>query len=52
MTKKGHWYDIHSPVIPARNAEIQPYFHFYAKSKIRGFLCLSKGVIPALDAGI
>ncbi|WP_256359371.1 hypothetical protein [Wolbachia endosymbiont of Ctenocephalides felis wCfeJ] len=23
-------------VIPARDAGIQPYFHFYAKSKIRG----------------
>ncbi|WP_168455342.1 hypothetical protein [Wolbachia endosymbiont of Ctenocephalides felis wCfeJ] len=28
-------------VIPARDAGIQPYFHFYTKSKIRGFLCSS-----------
>ncbi|WP_168456109.1 hypothetical protein [Wolbachia endosymbiont of Ctenocephalides felis wCfeJ] len=28
-------------VIPALDAGIQPYFHFYAKSKIRDFLCSS-----------
>ncbi|WP_168455965.1 hypothetical protein [Wolbachia endosymbiont of Ctenocephalides felis wCfeJ] len=39
-------------VIPARDAEIQPYFHFYIESKIRGFLCSSNGVIPARNAGI
>ncbi|WP_168455599.1 hypothetical protein [Wolbachia endosymbiont of Ctenocephalides felis wCfeJ] len=42
----------HSPVIPARDAVIQPYFHFYTESKIRGFLFSSNGVIPARDAGI
>ncbi|WP_168455322.1 hypothetical protein [Wolbachia endosymbiont of Ctenocephalides felis wCfeJ] len=30
-----------NPVIPAFDAGIQPYFHFYAKSKIRGLLYLS-----------
>ncbi|WP_168455966.1 hypothetical protein [Wolbachia endosymbiont of Ctenocephalides felis wCfeJ] len=43
---------IHNSVIPVRDAGTQPYFHFYAKSKIRGLLCSSKGVIPARDAGI
>ncbi|WP_168455332.1 hypothetical protein [Wolbachia endosymbiont of Ctenocephalides felis wCfeJ] len=28
-------------VIPALDTGIQPYFHFYAKSKIRDFLCSS-----------
>ncbi|WP_168455606.1 hypothetical protein [Wolbachia endosymbiont of Ctenocephalides felis wCfeJ] len=56
MTSLGHSGDIHDPVIttcnarthnsviPARDAEIQPYFHFYAKSKIRGLLYLFKQI--------
>ncbi|WCR57635.1 hypothetical protein [Wolbachia endosymbiont of Ctenocephalides felis wCfeJ] len=42
----------HNPVIPARDAGIQPYFHFYIESKIRDSLCSLKSVIPARDAGI
>ncbi|WP_168455366.1 hypothetical protein [Wolbachia endosymbiont of Ctenocephalides felis wCfeJ] len=30
------------------DAGIQPYFHFYAKSKIRGFLCSSIQIDKAL----
>ncbi|WP_168455757.1 hypothetical protein [Wolbachia endosymbiont of Ctenocephalides felis wCfeJ] len=53
MTSLGHSGDIHNPVITTCNARIynpiilvldagiQPYFHFYAKSKIRGLLCSS-----------
>ncbi|WP_168455623.1 hypothetical protein [Wolbachia endosymbiont of Ctenocephalides felis wCfeJ] len=49
MHRRGYRDDIHSPVIPVCDAVIQPYFHFYTESKIRNFLCSSKGVIPVLD---